>query len=139
MATDTCPPETTVIESPDGDDRLAIEIIWPETPIGEVQMVPCPCGFSLNFSNLIATRVCQGDFMSPAVWLLPNVAPCDFPIRARRICTLTEVCTKMCVGAYKLVIILLSFSCVPCAVREEFCTQACFLTLHYFIITPLIQ
>ena len=81
----------TIIPSPNGDPNLAVAIVWPETDLGENATVPCPCDFSLNTTNLLATRLCSGNFQSGAVWAEPCISLCEFAVTARILCRLGEV------------------------------------------------
>lgn len=83
----------TVIPSQSGDSNLDIFINWPETNIGSTAYVNCPCG-NVNIETgqeLVASRVCGGDFTNGAKWQEPFIAPCDFSDLARNICRIANV------------------------------------------------
>ena len=90
---DGCPSSTTVIPPPPGYPDLFIEINWPETNLGGIAVVECPCGgVNLNSTGLIATRKCGGEsFESGGKWETPNDTRCNFSVIARRICALSRV------------------------------------------------
>ena len=87
---DGCPTAATVILSVSGDGNLSISITWPETNLGAVAEVSCPCG-TLNISAQLATRYCGGNFISGANWLQEHSTPCNLSDNARRICQLSLV------------------------------------------------
>ena len=90
---DGCRSDTTDIPSHSGNPNLTIVIMWPETNIGELAEVDCPCGnVTSQKGSLIGTRYCGGDFTNGSQWRNPNVASCNFSDLAREICQLTEVC-----------------------------------------------
>ena len=92
MFTDGCRSNITDISSHSGNPNLTISIKWPETNIGELAEVDCPCGnISSQKGSLIATRYCGGDFSNGGQWENPNVAACNFSDLAREICQLAEV------------------------------------------------
>ena len=48
--------------------------MWPETNIGELAEVDCPCGNVTSVGeSLRATRYCGGDFTHDSQWRNPNV------------------------------------------------------------------
>lgn len=102
-------------------------------------MVPCPCGFSLNFSSLIATRVCQGDFQSPAAWLPAEVDACDFPPRARRICRLVEVFVhkELTAGTCFLVIPICTVHTRVCLQNYIYVIGLWFIVCHFWLVFSL--
>ena len=68
---------------------------WPETDLGVVTTIECPCG---NLSALggvafsrTATRECGGDFSARATWEEPMVEACNFSIATRRLCEIAEM------------------------------------------------
>ena len=90
---DGCPLTKTVIPPHSGRQDLNITIYWPESNIGELAILNCPCGSSVEEGLLLqATRYCGGDFISRAKWAEENVAACDFSDLAREICWLKSVC-----------------------------------------------
>ena len=89
---DGCRANKTLITSPSGNPELTIEIPWPETNIGEVAEVKCPCGnITLGTDTLVATRYCGGDFTNGGKWSDAYVRPCNFSDLSREICNLIEV------------------------------------------------
>ena len=73
---------------------------WPETDLGVVTTIECPCG---NLSALggvafrrTATRECGGDFIVGAMWESPMVEACNFSIATRRLCEIAEVSSCNC-------------------------------------------
>lgn len=91
LRTDGCRMTTTQIPSPNGNPNLIVVIEWPETDLGQNASVPCPCDFSLDTTNLFATRHCGGNFQTGAVWEEPYVSPCNFTVIARTLCRLAQV------------------------------------------------
>ena len=83
---------TTVLPSPSGKAELDVEIVWPETNIGLVAVVKCPCeGVDLGTGNLEATRRCGGNFDEGSEWEQAMAAPCNFSDTAREICKIAKV------------------------------------------------
>ena len=71
---------------------MIITIEWPETNIGELAEVDCPCGnVTSSGASLRATRYCGGDFTNGGQWRNPDIAPCNFSDLAREICQIAEV------------------------------------------------
>ena len=92
MFIDGCRSNITEIPSLSGNPNLTISIEWPETNIGELAKVNCPCGnVTSDEGSLIATRYCAGDFTNGGQWENPNAAACNFSDLAREICQLAEV------------------------------------------------
>lgn len=88
---DGCPADTTVFKSVEGPD-FDITIIWPETNIGINLTLQCPCGnFSLNNTNLFVSRYCGGDFIRGGEWGSLDNRGCNFSLRARKMCRLSQV------------------------------------------------
>ena len=65
--------------------------MWPETNIGVLAIVDCPCGTSGASVKLKATRYCGGDFTNGASWDEPDVTKCNFSDLARKICNVDKV------------------------------------------------
>ena len=87
---DGCPTSSTTVSSNFGDPII---IKWPETNIGEIAVVNCPCG-SNDMSaggTLKASRSCGGDFTNGALWQAPSVMKCKLSDLARMICQLKDV------------------------------------------------
>jgi len=62
---------------------------WPETPVGTVAEVQCPCeGAGLP---VVATRECGGDFITGGKWEEPVDYPCNFSILATQLCEEPDV------------------------------------------------
>ena len=88
---DGCESNQTHIESEMNDPRLLITLDWPETNLGVIASVPCPCGENISTGSLQATRYCAGNFQDGAYWEDPNDSPCDFSDIARELCLLNDV------------------------------------------------
>ena len=85
---DACPAENTTVPS-QSSSELDFLLQWPETPVGAVAEVQCPCvGVNLH---LVATRECGGNFISGGRWEQPVDAPCNYSDLARELCQLSEV------------------------------------------------
>ena len=83
---DGCPEETM---SACGN---AGTVTWPETEIGQVASVPCPCGVSDPLIQLItATRECGGTYDTGAMWEEPQCSRCQFSDTRLTLCQLAEV------------------------------------------------
>ncbi len=96
---DGCPSETTILP-PLEPNGLEVELNWPETDLGVVITVQCPCG---NLSalggaefNRFATRDCGGSFSAGAMWEEAIIAACNFSIATRRLCQIAEVSSITC-------------------------------------------
>ena len=87
---DGCPRNITDVLSSSGNPNLTLTIVWPETNIGVLAVVDCPCG-SNGISGLQATHYCGGDFTNGASWLILNMTRCNFSDLARKICRLSNV------------------------------------------------
>ncbi|XP_019853764.1 PREDICTED: uncharacterized protein LOC109583032 [Amphimedon queenslandica] len=87
------PSNFTIIPSHSGNPNLTITIVWPETNIGVLAVVDCPCGTNgtSGGGKLQATRYCGGDFTNGAVWDAPDVMRCNFSDLARTICRLKDL------------------------------------------------
>ena len=90
---DGCSTTETLVPSYQSRNKsLEITIIWPETNLGAIALVECPCGdLNLNSTVLIATRECIGDYETGAQWSPPNVSPCNFTDITRTVCGLLQV------------------------------------------------
>ena len=65
---------------------------WPETEIGQVASVPCPCGVSDPLIQLLrGTRRCGGTYDTGAVWEDPQCDFCQFSSTRLTLCSLAEV------------------------------------------------
>ena len=104
IISDGCHSNFTIIPSHSGTERLNIVITWPETNIGGLAIVNCPCGNLSKEGQLIAIRYCGGDFTDGAVWGIPDVVQCNFSDLAREICQLKNV-----INITSIVIIFRSF------------------------------
>ena len=60
---------STIIPSP-GNPNLTLTFGWPQTNIGVLAVVDCPCGSNgtSGVGKLQATRYCGGDFTNAAMW-----------------------------------------------------------------------
>ena len=89
---DGCRSNETVLPSPSGNAEFDLVIKWPETNIGSVAVVKCPCeGVDLGTGNLEAMRRCGGNFFEGSKWEEAMVAPCNFSDVAREICQIAKV------------------------------------------------
>ena len=91
--TDGCEEDETILPS----DTLNITLSWPETNLGQVIELQCPCGTlsaetNKSISNSKARRECGGNFTHGGVWETAHVAPCNFSQTTRRLCQIAEVC-----------------------------------------------
>ena len=68
-------------------------VIWPETEIGQVASVPCPCGVSNDplIQELRGTRRCGGTYDTGAMWEEPQCVSCQFSNTRLTLCRLAEV------------------------------------------------
>ena len=67
-------------------------VTWPETEIGDVASVRCPCGLNDPLIDmLMGTRRCGGTYESGAEWEEPQCDSCDFSNTRRELCALAEV------------------------------------------------
>ena len=66
---------------------------WPETNIGVLAVVDCPCGSNRTLGNgkLQATHYCGGDFTNGPLWHTLDMVQCNFSDLARIICQLKDV------------------------------------------------
>ena len=65
---------------------------WPETEIGQVASVPCPCGVSDPLiQELRGTRRCGGAYDTGAMWEEPQCDSCQFSNTRLTLCQLAEV------------------------------------------------
>ncbi|XP_019854609.1 PREDICTED: adhesion G-protein coupled receptor G2-like [Amphimedon queenslandica] len=89
---DGCPTSSTTLLSDSGDPKLTLTIKWPETNIGEIAVVNCPCGSNGTSASgtLNASRNCGGDFSIGALWQAPFVMKCQLSDLARMICQLKD-------------------------------------------------
>ena len=89
---DACPADNTTVPS-ELSPELDFLLQWPETPVGAVAEVQCPCeGAGLP---VVATRECGGDFINGGHWEQPVDAPCNYSDLSRELCQLTEVMTNI--------------------------------------------
>ena len=94
MSVDGCRATTTTIPSiSENRTDLTISITWPETDLGDIAVVTCPCG-NLNITAQVGSRYCGGTFTNGAEWSMPHIAPCNLSDNARRICQLSQVSRK---------------------------------------------
>ena len=68
-------------------------VTWPETEIGQVASVPCPCGVSNDplIQELRGTRRCGGTYNTGAMWEEPQCDGCHFSDTRLTLCRLAEV------------------------------------------------
>lgn len=94
MCTDGCVAETTLVGL-QVQGVLNISLEWPESDLGELITLPCPCGDLSNLGgaaiNRNATRVCGGSFSMGARWELSMDRGCDLSITTRRLCQVANV------------------------------------------------
>ena len=84
---DGCP------EEPASTCGNAGPVTWPETEIGQVASVPCPCGVSNDplIQELRGTRRCGGTYDTGAMWEVPQCDSCQFSDTRLTLCRLAEV------------------------------------------------
>jgi len=87
---DTCPKYVTTVLS-FSSSELDFQLQWPETPIGAVAVVQCPC--ETNTVYRAARRACNGDFISGGRWESPVDVACNFSDLSRQLCQSPDVCT----------------------------------------------
>ena len=67
-------------------------VIWPETEIGNIATVTCPCGVDDQLIQLLqGTRRCGGTYDSGAVWQNPQCDSCSFSNTRLNLCKLAQV------------------------------------------------
>ena len=68
-------------------------VTWPETEIGQVASVPCPCEVSNDplIQELTGTRRCGGTYDTGAMWEEPQCDSCQFSDTRLTLCRLAEV------------------------------------------------
>lgn len=97
MCTDGCTAETTLVGLQQ-QGVLNISLDWPESDLGELVRLQCPCGNLADIGRAIrrtATRVCGGTFSSGAVWEMSMDQACDLSITTRRLCEVANVSSCM--------------------------------------------
>lgn len=88
---DGCPANKTTLEFME-NRKLDLTIHWPESNIGSDVSLVCPCGnFSLINTTLRTARQCKGNFIEGGKWEELDVAACNFTLRARKMCSLSQV------------------------------------------------
>ena len=61
-------------------------VTWPETEIGQVASVPCPCG--VDDPLIQGTRRCGGTYDTGAIWEEPQCGSCQFSGKGITLCQL---------------------------------------------------
>lgn len=90
---DGCASKNYLIPSYQGNRSLDFNVTWPETNLGQVAIIECPCGgLNLSSTALQATRKCGGTYDSGAEWEIPDVSACNFTDKTRMLCELASVC-----------------------------------------------
>ena len=83
---DGCP------KQPDSACGNVNTVTWPETEIGQVATVPCPCGIDDPLIQLLSgTRRCGGTYDTGAEWEEAQCDSCIFSDTRRELCALAEV------------------------------------------------
>ena len=83
---DGCP------ELPDSSCGNVGNVTWPETEIGQVASLPCPCGVNDSLVQMVTgTRRCGGTNETGAVWEEPQCGSCQFSNTRRTLCRLAQV------------------------------------------------
>ena len=77
----------------------AATVVWPETEIDQVAIVPCPCG-SEGAPQSVATRRCGGNYVDGAEWDPQMCTQCQFPANRVVLCDLLEVCMYLLCSVY---------------------------------------
>ena len=68
------------------------QLFWPETDLGQVASVECPCGdSSLGMGHPVGSRMCVGDFSVGARWSSPLTDACDFSNTEQSLCQVSTV------------------------------------------------
>lgn len=82
---DGCSRENTTSES--------LTLQWPETNLGDISIISCPCGnIDLSSTGLVATRECVGSFDEEgAMWGTLDASKCQFSEITRQMCELASV------------------------------------------------
>jgi len=103
---DACPKDMTTALSVSSSE-LDFQLQWPETPIGAVAVVQCPC--ETNTVNRAARRACSGDFISGGRWESPVDVACNFSDLFRQLCQSPDVCTLIKIShMYSSVVIIIN-------------------------------
>ena len=68
---------------------------WPETPIGAVAQVPCPC--TGRVAPTTAMRQCDGDFLYGGRWQEPATMSCVISNLAQQLCHSPNVRYVCCI------------------------------------------
>jgi len=92
---DACSEDVTTVLSV-SQSELNFQLQWPETPIGAVAVVQCPC--ESNTVYRAARRACGGDFISGGRWESPVDVACNFSDLSRQLCRSPDVCTLITIG-----------------------------------------
>ena len=124
---DGCERNVTYIESDSNRPDLRTSLVWPETNLGQVAILNCPCGSDVTTSLLQASRYCAGSFENGAYWSTPFDDLCDFSDVAREICLLSSVRRKF--GH--------NFTNHLCACNQIYiyCSQRSSEGIHHYILT----
>ena len=97
LSTDGCEADESVLE-PLETGGLSITLNWPESDIGQLLMLQCPCGnlsavSGQDISNTMAQRVCGGNFSHGGEWKPAHLSPCNFSSTTRQLCQVANVRT----------------------------------------------
>ena len=107
--TDGCPVEIST------NCSNVAAITWPETEIGEVASVRCPCGPDDQNPlppQSVATRRCAGNYGDGARWENPSCAPCQFTDSRLTLCSLLEVRVYVCMCIHVRIGMYGTYMCV---------------------------
>ena len=85
---DGCSSMNTTLPASSNALELNFNFNWPETMLGEVAELKCPCEVDVG---RVATRMCGGDFETGAVWEEVVDSRCDYSDTTRMLCLTTEV------------------------------------------------
>ena len=97
LSIDGCETDESVLE-PLETGGLSITLNWPESDIGQMLMLQCPCGnlsavSGQDINNAMAQRVCGGNFSHGGQWKPAHLSPCNFSSTTRQLCQVANVRT----------------------------------------------
>ena len=72
-----------------------LSLNWPETPIGAVAQIPCPCTGRVALTT--AMRQCDGDFLYGGRWQEPATMSCVISNLAQQLCHSPNVRYVCCI------------------------------------------
>ncbi len=94
---DGCSSKNITVPSYQGNNLLDFNITFPETNLGHVAVVECPCGgLNLSSTALLARQKCGGTYENGAIWEGADVSACNFTDTTRELCNLVSVSILIC-------------------------------------------